>query len=166
MISKEASAALGESGSASVKSATAYKTIREVSDETGVAQHVLRFWESKFDQLKPLKRGGGRRYYRPEDMALIHKIHRLLEVEGYTLRGVQKVLDDMAAAAPSRAPAMPQPAAKDFARTRARLSADSLGTVDELPFDLELLNSDTLRLNVLKELISELKGIRKALDKS
>lgn len=74
------------------KSATAFRTISEVADELDVQQHVLRFWETKFTQVKPLKRGGGRRYYRPEDVALLKKIHHLLYTEGYTIKGVQKLL--------------------------------------------------------------------------
>ncbi|MEM9468704.1 MAG: MerR family transcriptional regulator [Pseudomonadota bacterium] len=64
----------------------------EVADELDVQQHVLRFWETKFSQIKPLKRGGGRRYYRPEDVALLKRIRHLLYTEGYTIKGVQKLL--------------------------------------------------------------------------
>ena len=74
------------------KAESAFRTISEVADELGVQQHVLRFWETKFTQVKPLKRGGGRRYYRPEDVALLKKIHTLLYAEGYTIKGVQKLL--------------------------------------------------------------------------
>lgn len=77
---------------AAQKSESAFRTISEVADELGVQQHVLRFWETKFGQIKPLKRGGGRRYYRPEDVALLKRIHTLLYVEGYTIKGVQKLL--------------------------------------------------------------------------
>jgi DNA-binding transcriptional MerR regulator len=74
------------------KSAGAFRTISEVADSLGVQQHVLRFWETKFSQVKPLKRGGGRRYYRPEDVAILERIHHLLYTEGYTIKGVQKLL--------------------------------------------------------------------------
>lgn len=74
------------------KSDTAFRTISEVADELDVPQHVLRFWESKFPQVRPLKRGGGRRYYRPEDVTLLRRIRDLLYSEGYTIRGVQKLL--------------------------------------------------------------------------
>lgn len=76
------------------KSASAFRTISEVADDLGVQQHVLRFWETKFSQIRPLKRGGGRRYYRPEDVTLLKRIHELLYTEGYTIRGVQKLLKE------------------------------------------------------------------------
>ena len=74
------------------KSVSAFRTISEVASMLGVQQHVLRFWESKFSQVKPMKRGGGRRYYRPEDVELLQRIHHLLYGEGYTIRGVQKLV--------------------------------------------------------------------------
>jgi DNA-binding transcriptional MerR regulator len=74
------------------KSATAFRTISEVAGDLEVAQHVLRFWESKFPQVRPLKRGGGRRYYRPEDVDLLRQIRSLLYDEGYTIKGAQKLL--------------------------------------------------------------------------
>jgi len=74
------------------KSEAAFRTISEVSEDLDVPQHVLRFWESKFAQIKPLKRGGGRRYYRPEDVVLLGHIRDLLYRDGYTIRGVQKLL--------------------------------------------------------------------------
>jgi DNA-binding transcriptional MerR regulator len=74
------------------KAGGAFRTISEVADELGVQQHVLRFWETKFNQIRPMKRGGGRRYYRPEDVALLKHIHTLLYSEGYTIKGAQKLL--------------------------------------------------------------------------
>lgn len=74
------------------KSAAAYRTISEVSEELDVPQHVLRFWETKFNQVRPLKRGGGRRYYRPEDVGLLRQIQKLLYQDGYTIKGVQRLL--------------------------------------------------------------------------
>jgi DNA-binding transcriptional MerR regulator len=91
----------GEEGSANAvrqrggrpgKSASAFRTISEVAGELDVAQHVLRFWESKFPQVRPMKRGGGRRYYRPEDVDLLRQIRSLLYEEGYTIKGAQKLL--------------------------------------------------------------------------
>ena len=77
---------------ASSKAPAAFRTIGEVSRETGVAQHVLRYWESRFPQLRPVTRAGQRRYYRPDDIALIRRIDRLLNHDGYTVRGVQQLL--------------------------------------------------------------------------
>ena len=74
------------------KAPGALLTISELSSELGVAQHILRYWETRFPQLKPMQRAGNRRYYRPDDVALARKINRLLNEEGYTVRGVQKVL--------------------------------------------------------------------------
>jgi DNA-binding transcriptional MerR regulator len=74
------------------KAPNAFRTISEVADELHIPQHVLRFWESKFTQVKPLKRGGGRRYYRPDDIALLRRISDLLYIQGYTIKGVQRLL--------------------------------------------------------------------------
>jgi DNA-binding transcriptional MerR regulator len=76
------------------KDPEAFRTIGELSEELGVAQHILRYWETKFPQLRPLQRAGNRRYYRPADVALARRIHHLLSNEGYTVRGVQKLLKD------------------------------------------------------------------------
>ncbi len=74
------------------KAPDAFRTISEVADEIDVPQHVLRFWESRFPQIRPMKRGGGRRYYRPDDVDLLRGIRHLLYGEGYTIRGVQRIL--------------------------------------------------------------------------
>ena len=74
------------------KAPDAFRTIGELSAELGIAQHILRYWETKFPQLRPLQRAGNRRYYRPADVALARRIHRLLNEEGYTVKGVQKLL--------------------------------------------------------------------------
>jgi DNA-binding transcriptional MerR regulator len=74
------------------KAPSAFRTISEVADDLHIPQHVLRFWETKFAQVKPLKRGGGRRYYRPEDIALLRRIANLLYTQGYTIKGVQRLL--------------------------------------------------------------------------
>jgi DNA-binding transcriptional MerR regulator len=76
------------------KAPDAFRTISEVADDLKVPQHVLRFWESRFSQIKPMKRAGGRRYYRPDDVDLLRGIHHLLYGEGYTIRGVQRILKD------------------------------------------------------------------------
>ncbi|MGD9784258.1 MAG: MerR family transcriptional regulator [Hyphomicrobiaceae bacterium] len=77
------------------KSADAFRTIREVADELGLPKHVLRFWEQKFSQIRPMKRGGGRRFYRPADLDLLRGIKQLLYAEGYTIKGVQRILREM-----------------------------------------------------------------------
>jgi DNA-binding transcriptional MerR regulator len=87
------------------KAPDAFRTIGELSAELGVAQHILRYWETKFPQLKPLQRAGNRRYYRPDDVALARRIHRLLSEEGYTVKGVQKLLRTKGGAEP--VPAQP-----------------------------------------------------------
>ena len=90
------------------KDPEAFRTIGELSEELGVAQHILRYWETKFPQLRPLQRAGNRRYYRPADVALARRIHNLLSNEGYTVRGVQKLLREqpkVAAETPAVEPA-------------------------------------------------------------
>lgn len=74
------------------KAPDAFRTISEVADDLDVPQHVLRFWESRFSQIRPMKRGGGRRYYRPDDVDLLRGIRHLLYGQGYTIRGVQRIL--------------------------------------------------------------------------
>jgi DNA-binding transcriptional MerR regulator len=80
-----------------IKSASAFRTIGELADELGLPRHILRYWETRFPQLRPLQRAGNRRYYRPEDAALAARINRLLNQEGYTIKGVQQLLRDRAA---------------------------------------------------------------------
>ena len=93
----------------SAKDPDAFVTIGELSARLGVPQHILRYWESKFPQLRPLQRAGNRRYYRPADVALVERIHRLLGTEGYTVRGVQKLLRDNGVRDDAPAPAAPAP---------------------------------------------------------
>jgi DNA-binding transcriptional MerR regulator len=76
------------------KSEDAFRTIGELAEELGLPQHILRYWETRFPQLRPLQRAGNRRYYRPADVALVRRIDRLLNHEGYTIKGVQKLLED------------------------------------------------------------------------
>lgn len=155
------------------KSPTAFKTISEAASETGVPQHVLRFWEGKFAQLRPLKRGGGRRYYRPEDMVLLHRIRSLLHEEGYTIKGVQKLLGEKRSLAPSIQP----PAPDAFRRTRARIEAQQNGVqlppqkaVDNFSALEELIGGDFTRKGqetaLLRELIDELRALRLVLSKA
>jgi DNA-binding transcriptional MerR regulator len=96
---------------ASGKSDQAFRTIGELAADLGLPQHILRYWETRFPQLRPLQRAGNRRYYRPADVALVHRIHRLLNRDGYTIRGVQQLLagrgaeDEAAVAATGPTPA-------------------------------------------------------------
>lgn len=76
------------------KSDHAFRTISELAGDLGIPQHILRYWETRFPQLRPLQRAGNRRYYRPADVALAHRIHRLLNRDGYTIRGVQQLLSE------------------------------------------------------------------------
>lgn len=128
------------------KSEAAFRTISEVSEDLDVPQHVLRFWESKFPQIKPLKRGGGRRYYRPEDVALLRRIRDLLYKDGYTIKGVQKLLreqgkaaiDEAApAASPTQAPAAaaaaaPTPHAPTARPPRSRVELPPVEAEEEI----------------------------------
>ncbi len=143
------------------KSAAAFRTISEVAEELDVPQHVLRFWESKFSQVKPLKRGGGRRYYRPEDVELLRKIRELLYQDGYTIKGVQKLLregqvkkqdlagDGTAAEgkAPASAPTAKTPApsgaaAESKQAASAGLPADKKREIKTMIDELEALRSE------------------------
>ena len=111
----------------SEKQPDAFRTIGELARDLGVAQHILRYWETKFPQLKPLQRAGNRRYYRPADVALARRIHRLLGQDGYTVRGVQKLLAekreaDEAVASPSTVTA-PSPAIQHGGVSLSQLTA-------------------------------------------
>ena len=138
------------------KSAAAFRTISEVASDLDVPQHVLRFWETKFTQVRPMKRGGGRRYYRPEDVELLRSIRALLYGDGYTIKGVQKLLregglkpvaDDTPPAPetpPSVAPTPVAPPTAPQAPASAGFSADQRAE--------------------LKSLLGELEAVRKLLD--
>ncbi|HET9355961.1 MAG TPA: MerR family transcriptional regulator [Sphingomicrobium sp.] len=107
------------------KDPEAFVTIGELSAQLGVPQHILRYWESKFPQLRPLQRAGNRRYYRPADVALAARIHRLLGTEGYTVRGVQKLLREGGGSpAPAPAPAVSPPPAAPASPPSAAQSFD------------------------------------------
>lgn len=95
------------------KSEQAFRTIGELAADLGVPQHILRYWESRFPQLKPLQRAGNRRYYRPADVALARRIHRLLNQDGYTIRGVQQLLSSGASDGAEAPAAAPHPAAEN-----------------------------------------------------
>ena len=113
------------------KSQAAFRTISEVADELKVAQHVLRFWESKFPQVRPLKRGGGRRYYRPEDIELLREIRTLLYDEGYTIKGAQKLLRQRRAKPAPSAQAPEKTTDKTSGKTTAAAAQPQLeGTIE------------------------------------
>ncbi|RYD55164.1 MAG: MerR family transcriptional regulator [Sphingomonadales bacterium] len=103
---------------ASGKAAGALRTIGELAQDIGRPQHILRYWETRFPQLRPLTRAGNRRYYRPDDVALVHRIHDLLSNQGYTIRGVQKLLADEKG---SRAAGKAGSKAEEFRAIRAAL---------------------------------------------
>lgn len=124
------------------KTDRAFRTIGEVAETLGLAQHVLRFWEKKFYQIKPVKRSSGRRYYRVEDIELLREIRTLLHDQGYTIRGVQKLLREgglaraVKARANGTAPAAPEaPAKAPAAASQKKLHSDDLRQV-AMPFDL------------------------------
>lgn len=122
------------------KSAEAFRTISEVAQELEVPQHVLRFWESRFPQVKPLKRAGGRRYYRPDDVVLLRRIRQCLYDQGYTIKGVQKLLREGALkgeGAVPRAPAAP-PAAVSAPASRSK-EANPRALLQELRRELQEL---------------------------
>lgn len=122
------------------KSAAAFRTISEVASELNVPSHVLRFWETKFSQVKPLKRGGGRRYYRPEDVALLRNIRSLLYDEGYTIKGVQKLLRDGGGKPPPSGAAR-QPAASPARTGDAGGPQEMRAALTELVRELEALRN-------------------------
>ena len=139
------------------KSEAAYRTTGEVSEELDLPAHVLRFWESKFPEIKPLKRGGGRRYYRPEDVDLLRQIRHFLYQEGYTIRGVQKLLRE---SAPRGKDVPVRPVEKDAPATLFPLDpvADLPGAAAPVPSRLALQTA-------LEEVRRELLEIRALLDK-
>jgi DNA-binding transcriptional MerR regulator len=156
------------SGRRTAKRAAVFRTIGEVADDLDLPAHVLRFWESKFPQLKPLKRGGGRRYYRPEDIALLSRIRQCLYQEGYTIRGVQKLLAEgtlslgaggaAAVMAPSLFPLDPVPAASPPRAARpARKAPSSEPAPEGLSAEVRVVLEETRReLIAARELIGEL----------
>lgn len=137
------------------KSPEAFKTISEAAEELGVEQHVLRFWETKFPQIKPLKRRGGRRYYRPEDMEVLHRIRHLLYQQGFTIKGAKKALSSKepvpaAVAAPEPAPAL-------------KPAAPASGQFDLLAPAQQLAGLSTNQRKALENALSMLKAARKGL---
>lgn len=140
------------------KSNTAFRTISEVAGELDVPAHVLRFWEGKFNQIRPMKRGGGRRYYRPEDMSLLRRIRDLLYKEGYTIKGVQKLLRDGRAVAPRETveakppvalPPLPTPPAVTESPRVPPMQTSLFGFDPKARRELESLHEELGRLKAL-----------------
>lgn len=122
------------------KAPTAFRTISEVAEDLNIPQHVLRFWETKFPQLKPLKRGGGRRYYRPEDIALLRRIGDLLYTQGYTIKGVQRLLREGGLDAPEPAESEPEvPVADIVGEPRHMALRDAVAELEQLAAELHAL---------------------------
>jgi DNA-binding transcriptional MerR regulator len=114
------------------KAPNAFRTISEVADELHIPQHVLRFWETKFPQVKPLKRGGGRRYYRPDDIALLRRVSDLLYIQGYTIKGVQRLLREGGGRLSDDIPPAP-PEEREGAEGEPEATAAPGGDSPELP---------------------------------
>jgi DNA-binding transcriptional MerR regulator len=140
------------------KSPDAFRTISEAAEELDLPQHVLRFWETRFSTIKPLKRGGGRRYYRPEDVLLLKGIRHLLYDQGFTIKGVQKILKDQGARHVAAignggmVDALPSPAISDEMEDAVEL-ADITDDLPPAP-GLSLSDTDRERLNaVLRDLL-------------
>lgn len=141
------------------KAQGAFRTISEVADELDVQQHVLRFWETKFSQVKPLKRGGGRRYYRPEDVALLKHIHYLLYTEGYTIKGVQKLLKGQGKnqiAAQQMASEAPEPMMAPKVQTPAANASQAPQAQAEAP----VVSLSGHQRAALETMLDELKALR------
>jgi len=146
------------------KSADAFRTISEVADELEVPQHVLRFWETKFAQIRPLKRGGGRRYYRPEDIDLLRAIRGLLYDKGYTIKGVQKLIREGGLKlADGTGPVEFPGASADEAETASETSRSQAG---DLPlFRANLSEGQAREVKAIKNDLAELRDrLRRALD--
>lgn len=147
----------------SKKAPNAFRTISEVADELHIPQHVLRFWETKFPQVKPLKRGGGRRYYRPDDIQLLRRVSDLLYIQGYTIKGVQRLLRDGGGQLSDDIP--PAPAA-ERAATEAEQTEAAPDAVLSLasPGQTETLADEVKRLRaLLADALNELVAVRRLL---
>lgn len=146
------------------KSASAFRTISEVANELKVPQHVLRFWESKFVQVRPMKRGGGRRYYRPEDIDLLRSIRELLYTDGYTIKGVQKLLREggVKALAHRQNADGASPAMEPATQVRSEVVSAAQAAPAPASDGSEV---ETLRA-ALVEILEELEGIRTRLRKA
>ncbi len=145
------------------KAPNAFRTISEVADELHIPQHVLRFWETKFPQVKPLKRGGGRRYYRPDDIQLLRRISDLLYIQGYTIKGVQRLLREGGGQLSDDIP--PAPAA-ERAAAEAERAAPMIEPTLELssPGSARSDDAEVKRLRaLLADALNELTALRRLL---
>ena len=148
------------------KAPNAFRTISEVADELHIPQHVLRFWETKFAQIKPLKRGGGRRYYRPDDITLLKRISDLLYIQGYTIKGVQRLLreggGELSEDIPPATEAERQ--AAEVEQSDAQVSAGlELPSGPLVPTEPSLVENERLRA-LLRHTLAELEAMRALLD--
>lgn len=149
-------------GSKIKKAEGAFRTISEVADELDVPQHVLRFWETKFTQVKPLKRGGGRRYYRPEDVALLKHIHYQLYTEGYTIKGVQKLLKGQGKNQIAAQQVAAEEALSAASAPHAKVAAEQV-VAPQAPATqpaAKVFNLSAPQRNALEDMLSELKELR------
>jgi DNA-binding transcriptional MerR regulator len=145
------------------KSADAFRTISEVADELEVPQHVLRFWETKFTQIRPMKRGGGRRYYRPEDVDLLRSIRGLLYDQGYTIKGVQKLIREGGLRLAGEVlPPVPDQTIDEHDESPEGSMPGQVGQVGGSMLDLPLFRTvlDDDQLQDVKSAIDELKDLR------
>tara|TARA_R110002096_G_scaffold126381_3_gene273197 strand:- start:3018 stop:3494 length:477 start_codon:yes stop_codon:yes gene_type:complete len=145
------------------KGREAFRTISEVAEQLDLPQHVLRFWESKFSQIKPLKRGGNRRYYRPDDVALITAIKTLLHTEGYTIRGVQKLFKAQGVKATISLALGELSSGDELAESAQHFGAADVGLgVDNNDFSANI--SQVVDAGKVRDILSRLKVIRAQLD--
>jgi DNA-binding transcriptional MerR regulator len=139
--------------------AEAFRTISEVSADLDVPKHVLRFWEIKFPQIRPMKRGGGRRYYRPEDLQLLIGIRRLLHTEGYTIKGVQKILREQGVEGVKRAGGVAKAVEpRGIDQNAARVGSERSGRVTQLKSSFRPLRLSARQVEELHRVVSELEA--------
>ena len=145
------------------KAPNAFRTISEVADELHIPQHVLRFWETKFPQIKPLKRGGGRRYYRPDDIQLLRRISDLLYIQGYTIKGVQRLLREGGGQLSDDIPPAP-PSERLQSEVERRETTPTLPGFEPPPPPADIDEAGRLRA-VLEQVLEQLIELRTLLDR-
>ena len=153
------------------KSPEALRTISEASEELGVPQHVLRFWETRFDDVRPMKRAGRRRYYRPSDLELLSQIRDLLYRDGLTIKGVQKLFKDHRGRLPATSPPLPlrdqapPKAVSDHKSGAVAALADLLVTARAVPRPVqEPVQGDSVLFSALQDMLRRLEQIRVGLE--